>query len=251
MLTGDHPAQRSARQRATGLLRQVGLQALKLIPDLAHLGSQWPSHVPSLTPEKHLPASNASCACLLELAGKSVWLVSRQFPWEHPPDATGACPGGAAELVRINTREPLGRWGSGKEHKLRSDGPGRSPKEQIPAKGLLLHPNGPTPGQHCRVDCLQGQTESQHIAQQQRAPPACDGASISCNGHLPEKNSLASPTLGLHSSPRGCRFVHVLHAACLRHAGPCARTLRSIAIILSKKRINSNHHHHHQMQAAR
>lgn len=179
-----------------------------------------------------------------------MWLVSQQSPWEHPPDATGSLSWRSCRGGDNYTWEPLGRCGSGKEHKLRSNGPSRSLKEQIPAKDLLLHPNSPTPGQHCRVDCLQGQTASQHIAQQRRAPPACDGASISCNGHPPEKKSLAIPTSGLHSSPRCCRFVHVLHAACSGHAGPCARTLKSIAIILSEKRINNSNHHHHQMQAA-
>lgn len=54
--------------------------------------------------------------------------------------------------------------------------------------------------------------QSQHT---EGLPPARDGASISCNGHLPKKAFLDSPISGLSSFPQGCWYVHALmHHIC-------------------------------------
>lgn len=129
-----------------------------------------------------------------------------RFPGSFPGNIhqmlQAACPCQGAAEVRINTWEFLGSFGLGKEHKLRCFSglvwwylldPTKKP---IFAKGVLLYPSGPASGQYFHVDHLQGQTESQHVAQHWMAPPACDGASISCNGHLPEKNCSGQPHFG-------------------------------------------------------
>lgn len=181
---------------------------------------------------------------------------SGSFPGNTHQMLQAACPYQGAVEVRINTWEPLGSFGSGKEHKLRCFSglvwwylldPTKKP---ISAKGVHLYPSDPASGQYFHVDHLQGQTESQHVAGTEWLPWPVMGPASLVMDISQRRTVLDSPILGLPSSPQGRRFVHALHAVCLWHAGPCARTLKSITTILSTKRINKSNHHHHQMQAA-